>query len=304
MAISGRGGYVEMKASAFAYARATSVVNALELLAAHGDKAKVLSGGQSLMPAMNLRLISPELIVDIGDLAELRGIVVKSDVLSIGALTRHADLLKSPEIAAHAPLLTDAIAHVAHPAIRNRGTIGGSLAHADPASELPACMVALDATIIVRGPHGERRVAAKEFFTGIYETVLSPQELLVAVEVPVARKGSAHFFHEFARRHGDYAIVGLAAQAIFEGNLFVDLRLGFFAVGDKPLLAEAVRKLINVTVTPELLSGVSAALSEELDPQEDHQASPMMRRHLAKVLLVRCVSTLLSRPDLNAGALV
>jgi carbon-monoxide dehydrogenase medium subunit len=256
------------------------------------------------MPAMNLRLISPELIVDIGDLAELRGIVVKSDVLSIGALTRHADLLKSPEIAAHAPLLTDAIAHVAHPAIRNRGTIGGSLAHADPASELPACMVALDATIIVRGPHGERRVAAKEFFTGIYETVLSPQELLVAVEVPVARKGSAHFFHEFARRHGDYAIVGLAAQAIFEGNLFVDLRLGFFAVGDKPLLAEAVRKLINVTVTPELLSGVSAALSEELDPQEDQQASPMMRRHLAKVLLVRCVSTLLSRPDLNAGALV
>jgi carbon-monoxide dehydrogenase medium subunit len=304
MAISGRGGYVEMKASAFAYARATSVVNALELLAAHGDKAKVLSGGQSLMPAMNLRLISPELIVDIGDLAELRGIVVKSGVLSIGALTRHADLLKSPEIAAHAPLLTDAIAHVAHPAIRNRGTIGGSLAHADPASELPACMVALDATIIVRGPHAERRVAAKEFFTGIYETVLSPQELLVAVEIPVARQGSAHFFHEFARRHGDYAIVGLAAQAIFAGNLFVDLRLGFFAVGDRPLLAEAARKLINVTVTPELLSDVSAALSEELDPQDDHQASPMMRRHLAKVLLVRCVSTLLSRPDLNAGGQV
>ena len=291
-----------MKASAFAYARATSVVNALELLAVHGDKAKVLSGGQSLMPAMNLRLISPELIVDIGDLAELRGIVVKCDVLSIGALTRHADLLKSPEIAAHAPLLTDAIAHVAHPAIRNRGTIGGSLAHADPASELPACMVALDATIIARGPTGERRIAAKEFFTGIYETVLSPQELLVAVEIPLARQGSAHFFHEFARRHGDYAIVGLAAQAIFAGDLFVDLRLGFFAVGDRPLLAEAARKLINVTVTPELLSDVSASLSEELDPQEDHQASPMMRRHLAKVLLVRCVSMLLSRPDLNAGA--
>src|SRR6202795_5395766 len=177
-----------MKASAFSYVRATSVMNALELLAAHGDKAKGVAGGQSLMPAMNLRLISPELIVDIGDLAELRGIVVKSDVLSIGALTRHADLLKSPEIAAHAPLLTDAIAHVAHPAIRNRGTIGGSLAHADPASELPACMVALNAIIIIRAPTRERRIAAKEFFTGIYETVLSPQELLVAVEVPLARK--------------------------------------------------------------------------------------------------------------------
>ena len=132
-----------MKASAFAYARATSLANALELLTAHGEKAKVLSGGQSLLPAMNLRLIAPELIIDIGELAELRGVVVKGGVLTIGALTRHADLLKSPEIAAHAPLLTDAVAHVAHPAIRNRGTIGGSLAHADPASELPACMLTL-----------------------------------------------------------------------------------------------------------------------------------------------------------------
>ena len=161
-----------MKASAFAYARATSVANALDLLATHGDRAKVLSGGQSLMPAMNLRLISPELIVDIGELAELRGIAVRGDALVIGALTRHVDLLKSPDIAAHAPLLAEAVAHVAHPAIRNRGTIGGSLAHADPASELPACMLALGATIIVRGPGGERRIAAEEFFTGIYETAL------------------------------------------------------------------------------------------------------------------------------------
>ena len=289
-----------MKASAFAYARATSVQNALELLATHGDKAKVLSGGQSLLPAMNLRLISPELIVDIGELTVLRGIAVKDDVLSIGALTRHADLLKSPEIAAHAPLLTEAVAHVAQPAIRKRGTIGGSLAHADPASELPACMVALGATILVRNPRGDRRVPAEAFFTGIYQTVLAPQELLVAVEVPVVREASAHFFHEFARRHGDYAIVGLAAQAIFEGSQFADLRLGFFAVGDRPLLAKAARKLVNVDVTPERLSDASAALGEELDPEEDHQASPTMRRHLAKVLLTRCVSTLLSRPDLRA----
>jgi carbon-monoxide dehydrogenase medium subunit len=290
-----------MKASAFAYARATSVVNALELLASHGDRAKVLSGGQSLMPAMNLRLIAPELIVDIGGLADLRGIAVKDGILNIGALTRHVDLQKSTEIAAHVPLLADAIGHVAHPAIRNRGTIGGSLAHADPASELPACMVALGATIIVRGPGGERRIAAEQFFTGIYETALSPQELLIAIELPAARKDSAHFFHEFARRHGDYAIVGLAAQAILKNDQFSDLRLGFFAVADRPLLAEAARKLINVVVTPAVLSEASTALSEELDPQEDHQASPAMRRHLAKVLLTRCVSTLLSRPDLSAG---
>src|SRR6266571_1638266 len=140
-----------MKASAFAYARATSVANALELLAAHGDKARILSGGQSLMPAMNLRLISPELIVDIGELTELHGIAVNGNLLRIGALTRHADVLRSPEIAAHAPLLGEAISHVAHPAIRNRGTLGGSLAHADPASELPACMLALDATMIIMG---------------------------------------------------------------------------------------------------------------------------------------------------------
>ena len=290
-----------MKASAFSYARATSVGNALELLVAHGDKAKVLSGGQSLMPAMNLRLISPELIVDIGEISELRGIAVSGGVLTIGALTRHVDLANSSEIAAHAPLLTEAIAHVAHPAVRNRGTLGGSLAHADPASELPACMVALTATIIARGQAGERRIPAEDFFKGIYETDLSTQELLVAVELPVAQKNAAHFFHEFARRHGDYAIAGLAAQAIVEGEAFGDLRLVFFAVGDRPVLAKAAARLVKTTITPELLMQASTALGQELDPQDDQQASSNMRRHLAKVLLARCVGALLGRPDLAVG---
>jgi carbon-monoxide dehydrogenase medium subunit len=244
-----------MKASAFAYARATSVADALELLTAHGEKARVLSGGQSLLPAMNLRLISPELIIDIGELAELRGVTVKGGVLTIGALTRHVDLLKSPEIAGHAPLLMEAVAHVAHPAIRNRGTIGGSL----------------------------------------------PQELLIAVEVPVNPEKSAYFFHEFARRHGDYAIVGLAAQAVVKDGRFADLRLGFFAVGDRPLLASSAGKLVNVAMTPGVLFETCSALDQELDPLEDHQATPAMRRHLAKVLLARCVSSLLDRSDLHAG---
>jgi aerobic carbon-monoxide dehydrogenase medium subunit len=293
-----------MKAAAFAYARATSVSNALELLVAHGEGAKVLSGGQSLMPAMNLRLISPELIVDIGEIAELRGIAVTGEVVRIGALTRHVDLLRSPEIAAHAPLLTEAIAHIAHPAIRNRGTIGGSLAHADPASELPACMLALNAIFIIRGQAGERRIAAGDFFTGIYETALSAQELLVAVELPAVRENSVHFFHEFARRHGDYAIAGLAAQAIVEGDVIADLRLAFFAVGDRPILAKAAEKLVKTTITPEILSEASAALGAELDPHDDQQASASMRRHLAKVLLTRYVSALLRRPDLDAEGLV
>jgi carbon-monoxide dehydrogenase medium subunit len=290
-----------MKASAFSYARATSVVNALELLVAYGDRAKVLSGGQSLMPAMNLRLISPEFIVDIGELTELRGIDVNGDTLKIGALTRHVDLQRSPEVATHAPLLTEAIAEVAHPAIRNRGTIGGSLAHADPASELPACMVALNATILINGPKGDRRVAAGDFFKGIYETDLSPQELLIAIELPVRRKNSAHFFQEFARRQGDYAIAGLAAQAIVEDGKFRDLRMAFFAVADRPLLTKAAKALVGVSITPAVLSRASVALGDELDPQEDQQASASMRRHLATLLMTRGVAALLGRPDLNAG---
>lgn len=290
-----------MKAAAFTYARATSVANALELLAERGEGARILAGGQSLMPAMNLRLLSPELLVDIGELAELRGIALKDGVLTIGALTRHVDILMSGKIAAHAPLLAQAVAHIGHPAIRNRGTIGGSLAHADPASELPACMVTLGATVVARGPRGERRIAANEFFAGIYETVLSLQELLVAIELPAASKGSTYFFDEFARRRGDYAIVGLAAQAVVEQERFSDLRLGFFAVGDRPLLAKSTDRLIGVAITPALLSEVCSAVRIEMDPLEDQQATPAMRRHLAQVLLKRCVSTLLSRSDLCPG---
>jgi carbon-monoxide dehydrogenase medium subunit len=290
-----------MKASAFSYARATSVSNAIELLVAHGERARVLAGGQSLMPALNLRLLAPEWIVDIGELRELRGISVSGGLVTIGALTRHADVLNSLDLAAHAPLLAEATAHIAHPAIRNRGTIGGSLAHADPASELPACMVALDATVIAHGPAGERRIPAKEFFRGIYETALSAGELLVAIELPAVAKNSAHFFGEFARRHGDYAIAGLAAQALVGNDRLSDLQAVFFGVSDRPQPAKATASLINKAVTPALLSQALEALGEELDPPEDQQANGTMRRHLAKVLLARCVSKLLDRPELGAG---
>jgi carbon-monoxide dehydrogenase medium subunit len=256
------------------------------------------------MPALNLRLLAPELLVDIGGLGELRGVAVAGDTLRIGALTRHAEIANSAEIAAHAPLLVEAIAHVAHPAIRNRGTLGGSLAHADPASELPACMLALDATIVIQGQSGERRVRATDFFTGIYETALSPEDLLIAVELPVVRKDAAHNFQEFARRHGDYAIVGLAVQAVVTRDIFGDLRLAYFGVGDRPHLAQAAGKLIGKTFAPAMLADACAALDAELDPQQDHQASVPMRRHLAKVLLRRCVGALLKRPELATGASV
>jgi aerobic carbon-monoxide dehydrogenase medium subunit len=290
-----------MKAAAFAYARATSIDDAVQLLAAHGAKAKIIAGGQSLMPAMNLRLISPELIIDVGRLEELRGISLLGGGLRIGALTRHADLLNSREVAKHAPLLTEAAAHIAHPAIRNRGTIGGSLAHADPAAELPACMLALDATMVVRGQNGELRISAVDFFKGVFETALSASDLLIAVELPVATGRSLHFFHEYSRRRGDYALAGLAANARRDGERLTALRLAFFAVGDRPVSVRASRKLINVAMTRELVSAASTELGEELDFQDDQQASGEMRRHLAQLLLGRCVSQFLGRADLCAG---
>jgi carbon-monoxide dehydrogenase medium subunit len=287
-----------MKAAAFSYARATSIADALQLLARHGDDAKVLSGGQSLMPALNLRLARPAILVDIGRLSELRGITIANDTMTIGALTRHVDLLGSREIAEQLPLLREAAAHVAHPAIRNRGTIGGNLAHADPASELPACMLALDATLVIRGLDQERRVAANDFFQGIYATALAADELLTGIEIPLPAPGTRHFFSEYARRRGDYALVGLAAMARADNGRLSDLRLGYFAVGDRPQLARAAARLVGVDVTPELVAAATAELAIELDPASDQQATAAMRRHLAGLLLARCVATVLDRPEL------
>lgn len=288
-----------MKASAFSYIKPSTVEEALALLAEHGDEAKLLSGGQSLMPALNLRLSAPEWLIDIGGLDDLRGTSVTDGVLRIGAITRHVDLLRSPEVANHAPLLAQAMAHVAHPAIRNKGTLGGNLAHADPASEMPACMVALGAVIVAQNTERQRRIPATEFFTGVYETVLAPDEMLVAIEVPAVKPGQVHFFHEYCRRSGDYAIVGLAASAVVEGDRFSDLRLGFFAVGDRPVLANAARELIGKPVDAGTLAAAQKALDAELDPQEDQQASSAMRRHMARQLLSLCVATLLRRPELE-----
>jgi aerobic carbon-monoxide dehydrogenase medium subunit len=290
-----------MKAAAFSYARATSIADALQLLARHGDDAKVLSGGQSLMPALNLRLSRPAILVDIGRLSELRGITVAGGTMTIGSLTRHIDLLGSGAVAEHLPLLREATAHVAHPAIRNRGTIGGNLAHADPASELPACMLALDATLVIRGVEHERRVAAEEFFQGIYATALAADELLTAVEIPLPASGARHFFREYARRSGDYAMVGLAAMARADEGRLSDLRLGYFAVGDRPQLVRAAARLVGAEVTPALLAAAKAELMTELDPASDQQATAAMRRHLAGLLLESCVATVLDRSDLTPG---
>jgi aerobic carbon-monoxide dehydrogenase medium subunit len=284
-----------VKAPAFDYVRPRSLDEALSLLRQHGDGAKIIAGGQSLVPALNLRLLSPKLLVDIGALRELKGISVADGTVRIGALTRHVELQRSSEIARHAPLLVEAVAQVGHPAVRNRGTIGGNFAHADPASELPACALALQGRVVTAGPGGERRIEAEAFFTGIYETALGPGEIVVAVEVPAARRGERHAFLELSRRSGDFALVGVACRAKGDGVLS-DLRLAYFGIGRKPTLAtSAAAQLAGTALSAASIGAAQAALAEDLEPQDDLQASAPARLHLAQVLLRRALDCLV--PD-------
>jgi aerobic carbon-monoxide dehydrogenase medium subunit len=282
-----------LKAPAFDYVRVRSLREALDLLAEHGAQAKIIAGGQSLVPALNLRLLAPARLIDIGALSDLNGVSVHGGSLRIGALTRHVELERSPVIAEQAPLLARAVRHVAHPAIRNRGTIGGNLAHADPASELPACALALGARIIVAGRTGERSIPAKEFFRGLYETALGPDEILTAIEFPARRADERSAFLELARRSGDYALVGLAAQGIVRAAIISELQLAYFAVGSVPQLAvAAATALSNQAVTEATLANAEAALADDLAPHDDLHASAATRLHLARVLMRRAVGEL------------
>jgi carbon-monoxide dehydrogenase medium subunit len=286
-----------VKPAAFDYVRAESVTQAAALLRRHGDAARLIAGGQSLLPALNLRLAAPALLIDIGRIAALRGIAVLGGVLRIGAATCHADLLHAPPIAQHAPLLAMAAAHIAHPAIRNRGTLGGSLAYADPAAELPACVVALGASIVVESERGERTLPATEFFTGLFATQLAADEVLTRIEIDVTTPGQRVAFHELARRGGDYALVGLAARGNVADGQFSMLHLGYFAVGATPILARnAAAALTGRPVDAAALEQAQAALAADLAPQDDLQASATTRMTLARLLLRRAVADLQERP--------
>ena len=280
-----------MKPAPFDYVKPTSLAEAIALLVEHGDQARVLAGGQSLIATLNMRLSQPHLLIDINGLDALAGVTVADGVLRIGALVRHAALEASELVARHAPLLAAAVPHIAHPAIRNRGTIGGSLAFADPAAELPACAVALDARLVVTGPDSARTIPARDFFVGLYETALRPGELVTAVEIPAAGPGACNGFDELARRHGDYAMVGLAAHGTRSGAAFHTLRLVFFAVGTGPVLAErAAAALVGGPLDAARLQAAQAALDQDLDPPGDLQAGAATKRHLARVLLGRVVA--------------
>jgi carbon-monoxide dehydrogenase medium subunit len=282
-----------MKAPRFAYARPASVAEALALLAQHKDEARVLAGGQSLVPMMNFRVATPKVLVDINRIAALAGIKVTRNHVRIGALTRQVELERSEDIARHLPLIASAMPHIAHPAIRNRGTFGGSCALADPAAELPACALALGATFIVAGKKGERRIAAQDFFKGLYATALKAAELLVAAEFPLPKPGYASAFGELARRHGDYAMVGVAAHGSTRGRKFSDMRVVFFGVGDRPQRAMQLEQALEgQAAAAKTIEGALGKLDADLSPRADLHGSAATKRHLAKVLAGRVLGNL------------
>lgn len=275
----------------FAYERPETVDAALALLAEHGDDAKVLAGGHSLLPVMKLRLAAPELVIDIGRLAELRYVRVEGDELAVGAGTRHHDLATSDAVAAEAPLLGAVARTVGDPQVRHRGTLGGSLVHADPASDLPAAVLASGGTVVVRGPRGERRIPVTEFFTGLFATAVEPDELLVEIRVP--RTGSADgasagksasaaagwAYEKFTRRANDWAIVGVAV---------VDGRVGLVNMGATPLRASATEAALADGAS---IADAAALADQDTDPPRDLAATPAYRRHLARVLTRRALTT-------------
>lgn len=277
-----------MKASPFAYARATDLAHAFTLWNEAGADARLLAGGQSLFAGMSLRLADVPAVIDINHIPELKGVSDLGGAIRIGAMTRHAELGSNPLIARYAPAIAQAAPLIAHPAIRTRGTIGGSLAYADPAAELPACVLALDAQLVARSAAGERRIPAGEFFHGLYETALEPFEMLVAIEIPKPAPQRRQVILELARRSGDYAIVGVVLAADLDGEALSSSRIVYFAVDAAPVVAAGAMAALDAGD----LEAAVAALDADLDPPGDLQGGPETKRHLARVLLRRAVTAL------------
>ena len=286
-----------MKARAFSYVRPATIAEAFEAFAAAGGEASYIAGGQSLVPALALRLQAPECLIDIAHIEALRGIAREGDRLRVGALTRHAEALDDPLIAQCAPLLALAAPHVAHPAIRNRGTLGGSVALADPASEFPAMMLAIGAEMEIAGPDGSRRVPADAFFQDLYQTAIEPGELLVAFHIPVAKPHHRCAFDELARRRGDYAIVGCGVMLAIPEGTVADARIAFLSVGATPVRARAAEAaLTGCRLDETAIRQAQSALSDDLEPADDEHVPAAMRLHLARVLLGRLLGRIAEVP--------
>jgi len=284
-----------MKWPAFAYAKPTTLDALWAERAAAPADAKLLAGGQSLLATLAFRLSAPSKLIDITAIEALRGIAVTDGGLRLGALTRHADLLRDAEVRRRAPLLAEAAGLIGHVAIRNRGTLGGSLAYADPAAELPACMIALGATIVAASPRGERRIPARLFFTGLFETALAEDEILAAVEVPAAQPGQMTGIAEIARRSGDFAMAGLACSLAFTRGAVSEARLVFFALGDTAVsAASANAALAGQPLSEATIAAAAEAVSDHLDPPADLHGTSEMKLHLARVLTRRVLRSFLA----------
>lgn len=283
-----------MKPAPFDYHRPDTLEEALAILARSGGDAKALAGGQSLVPAMNFRLARPAVLVDLNRIASLAYLTESPDGwLRIGAMTRQRAAERSPAVARGAPLLFEALPWIAHPQIRNRGTVGGSLAHADPAAELPAVMVALDARFVLTGPSGARTVPAREFYTGLLSTALAPDELLTEVQVPPRPPGAGEAFVELARRHGDFALVGVAVRVVLDpSGTCASARIALLSVGDGPVLASRAMAVLTGSALDQdrLDEAAGAAADSDIDPPGDIHASPAYRRRLARVLVRRALA--------------
>ena len=280
-----------MKPPTFEYVAVASTEEAIAQLAAQGDDARILAGGQSLMPILNMRLATPGRLVDLNRVQTLSYIVERAGGVAIGAMTRQRTAERSALIAAAVPLLAEALPWVGHSAIRNRGTIGGSLAHADPAAELPAVAVCLDARFTLRGPAGERTLAAREFFRGYLTTALAPTEMLTEVWFPSALPGSGAAWIEFARRHGDYALVGVAAVVTLEDSTVRRASLAVIGVDGVPVrVADAERLLIGAPLSAESMAAAAESVRRAIEPHDDIHATAAYRRHLAGILTVRALT--------------
>ena len=281
-----------MKPAPFKYVAATSLDQALSLKAQYGDEARFLAGGQSLIPAMNFRLARPAVLIDINGLTALAGVDnAKAGDIRVGALTRYRALERDSDFLKACPLFADALPHIAHPQIRNRGTIGGNLAHADPASELPAVATAMRARMRLKSSRGERELAAAEFFLGLLTTDIRPDEMLVEIAFPAARPRSGSAFMEVARRRGDFALAGVAAiVTLDENDRCTDLRLALCGVGETPIDASnAASALIGRSCTDEAIDAVAAGVQEIIDPSGNVHASADYQRHIAGVLTKRAI---------------
>ncbi len=285
-----------MKAPKFSYVRAESVEHACKLLAEHGDEARILAGGQSLIPTLNMRLSRPALLIDINRLEHLAGAIFNGKEVRVGTLTRHADVMLSHMVAKYLPLVAEAIPHVAHVAVRNRGTFGGSVALADPAAEMPACLLALGGRLVLQSVRGTREVAAEDYFHGLYQTARAPDEMLIEALIPPQTSDERSSFKELSRRHGDFAVAGVAARARVKSGTISNVRLVYFGSEVKPTLAKTAMAAAEGKIWNDATAeAVSTALASDLDPMDNLLGKPATKLHWQRVLTRRALDDITSK---------